>query len=397
MLSILVAPFYIALNLYVILRFFGWLESCHKIFKLKRFKISIAVAYTVFAFTLLIAFFMPPGSQLRRFVQLLSNYWLGIFLYTLLIVAVGHLLSLLLRRVFKVLPKDFFKNRKNHIISGAITLALITSVSAYGMIHAQNIQLKEYTVGIEKNMEKPLKVILVADWHLGYSIGKSHMQKMVKLINEQNPDLVCVAGDIYDNNYDAIENPEEIADILSGIQSTYGTYACWGNHDVDEKILGGFTFNYKSEKSHNPAMEGFFRRAKITLLEDELRLIDNRFYVAGRVDGEKPGTVGNQRKTPDELLTGADRTKPIFVIYHEPDEFAELADAGTDLLLCGHTHDGQLFPGNLTVKLAWENAYGYLKKGSMHNIVTSGIGVWGPFMRVGTNSEVVSITVNGAQ
>ncbi|MGN1132463.1 MAG: metallophosphoesterase, partial [Ruminococcus sp.] len=65
-----------------------------------------------------------------------------------------------------------------------------------------------------------------------------------------------------------------------------------------------------------------------------------------------------------------------------------------DLLLCGHTHDGQIFPGNLITKLSWENSCGYLKKGNMHNIVTSGVGVYGPYIRVGTHAEVVSIDVN---
>ena len=71
----------------------------------------------------------------------------------------------------------------------------------------------------------------------------------------------------------------------------------------------------------------------------------------------------------------------------------ELADAGVDIDLCGHTHDGQMFPGNLTIKLMWENACGYLQKGKMHNIVTSGVGLFGPNMRVGTKAEICPITI----
>ena len=88
-----------------------------------------------------------------------------------------------------------------------------------------------------------------------------------------------------------------------------------------------------------------------------------------------------------------DSSKPIIVIDHEPKELQELSDAGVDLDLSGHTHDGQMFPGNLTIKLMWENACGYLKKGNMHSIVTSGVGVFGPKMRVGTKNEVCNITV----
>ena len=74
-------------------------------------------------------------------------------------------------------------------------------------------------------------------------------------------------------------------------------------------------------------------------------------------------------------------------------ELKELADAGVDLDLCGHTHDGQMFPGNLVTDMMWENSYGYLKKGKMHNIVTSGLGVFGPDMRVGTKSEICRIKI----
>ena len=82
------------------------------------------------------------------------------------------------------------------------------------------------------------------------------------------------------------------------------------------------------------------------------------------------------------------------MIDHEPGELQELADAGVDADLCGHTHDGQLFPGNLTIKLMWENACGYLKKGDMHSIVTSGVGLFGPNMRVGTKSEISDLMMH---
>lgn len=89
-----------------------------------------------------------------------------------------------------------------------------------------------------------------------------------------------------------------------------------------------------------------------------------------------------------------DPAKPILVMDHEPEELAELSEAGVDLDLSGHTHDGQMFPGNLVMKFLWENPCGYLKKGQMHNIVTSGTGLFGPNMRVGTKAEICSITVH---
>ncbi|MGN0475825.1 MAG: metallophosphoesterase, partial [Ruminococcus sp.] len=359
-------------------------------------KIIISAFYSIFTLSPIIGFLMPYGTHLKRISQRIANYWFALLIYAFFVVVIGHLLSLLLRRVLKVMPKDFFKRRKTTATGAIISLVLIAAVSIYGMYNARDIRLTDYSVTVDKsvsNMEK-LKVVLIADLHMGYSIGLNHIQKTVDLVNSQNPDIVCIAGDIYDNDYDAIEEPEKMAKILGSMKSTYGTYACWGNHDVNEKILSGFTFDFGGKKQHDERMDNFFKKSNINLLEDEVTLIDNKFYVAGRVDRDKPATENDHKKTPEELLIGLDKTKPIITLYHEPDQLSELAKAGTDLLLCGHTHDGQIFPGNLITKLSWENSCGYLKKGDMHNIVTSGVGVYGPYIRVGTHAEVVSIDVN---
>lgn len=100
------------------------------------------------------------------------------------------------------------------------------------------------------------------------------------------------------------------------------------------------------------------------------------------------------RKTAAELMGELNTEKPVIVIDHEPKELQELADAGVDVDLCGHTHDGQMFPVNLITVLMWENSYGYLKKDHMHTIVTSGVGLFGPNMRVGTIAEICPITVH---
>ena len=69
---------------------------------------------------------------------------------------------------------------------------------------------------------KELNVVLVADLHLGYNIGCKQMEQMTEKINKQNPDLVVVAGDIFDNEYEALDDPEKLAEILRGIRSKYG-------------------------------------------------------------------------------------------------------------------------------------------------------------------------------
>ena len=219
------------------------------------------------------------------------------------------------------------------------------------------------------------------------------MEQMTEKINEQNPDLVVVAGDIFDNEYEALDDPEKLAEILRGIRSKYGVYACYGNHDIQEKILAGFTFGSKEKKESTPEMDEFLEKAGITLLRDEYVLIDDSFYLYGRPDYERPGRGIDKRKTPQEITEGMDVSLPVLVIDHEPRELQELADTGVDVDLCGHTHDGQVFPGNIVIRFFWENPCGYLKKGNMHNIVTSGVGLFGPNMRVGTKSEICDVSI----
>ena len=93
-----------------------------------------------------------------------------------------------------------------------------------------------------------LRMILLGDFHLGYSVGCSQIEDMVAAINSENADIVVIAGDIFDNEYDAVREPEKISEILRTIRSKYGVYACWGNHDLNEPILAGFTFKHKKER-----------------------------------------------------------------------------------------------------------------------------------------------------
>ena len=398
MIAIYLAPVYLLVCIYILLRTLNWIRVLHVVFKNVWVYRGIGLIYLFVVFSILIAF-MAPASGFRRFMKLLSNYWLGVLVYTIMTVGIADGLRLLLKYPLKNLNfpgRALLFGNVGTAVVGVVCAVIITTVSIYGMINAGNIQTTKYDISIDKKAGNPdsLNVVLIADLHLGYNIGCRHMEKMVEKINAQNPDLVVVAGDIFDNEYEALENPDRLAAILRGIQSKYGVYACYGNHDIQEKILAGFTFDGKEKKESSVKMDKFLEKAGITLLRDEYTLIDNSFYLYGRPDYERPGRGIDERKSPQEITADMDLSLPVLVIDHEPRELQELADAGVDADLCGHTHDGQLFPGNLTIKLMWENACGYLKKDNMHSIVTSGVGLFGPNMRVGTKSEICDIMIH---
>jgi len=398
MVAIYLAPAYLAVCAYILFRTIHWIQVLHSIFQNVWVCRGIGLIYFFVVFSILIAF-MAPTSGFRRFMKLLSNYWLGVLVYTIMTVGIADGLRLLIKYPLKNVAfpgRELLFSNVGTAVVGAVCAVIITTVSIYGMINAGNIQTTKYDISIDKKAGKldSLNVVLIADLHLGYNIGCRHMEKMVDKINAQNPDLVVVAGDIFDNEYEALENPDRLAAILRGIQSKYGVYACYGNHDIQEKILAGFTFGGKEKKESSVKMDEFLEKSGITLLRDEYVLIDDSFYLYGRPDYERPGRGIDERKSPQEITEDLDLSLPVLVIDHEPRELQELADAGVDADLCGHTHDGQLFPGNLTIKLMWENACGYLKKGNMHSIVTSGVGLFGPNMRVGTKSEICDIMMH---
>lgn len=395
MLALFLAPVYILLNIYVLRWGYLWIGNCHHLFQSMIFRLILTVFYTLVALTPLTGFLIRKPAFLHRILKITSNYFLGIFMYILMVLLSIDIIRLFLKYVVHA---SWIQSRIVFAAVGACCICVVIIISFSGIYHAKHIKVTPYKITVDKSAPDmdSLKIVLLADTHFGYNSGAVHAQEIVDKINEQNPDLVCIAGDIFDNEYDAVREPEKISEILRTIRSKYGVYACWGNHDLNEPILAGFTFKHKKEDSKqlkDPRMKRFLQNSNIQLLEDEAVLIDNSFYVVGRKDASLVEKIEEKRKTPAQLTQKLDKDKTIIVIDHQPKELQDIADAGVNLDLCGHTHDGQTFPGNFTVKFLWENPCGYLQKGSMHNIVTSGSGVWGPAMRVGTDSEICTINL----
>ena len=395
MIAIYLSPIYLLLNLYILRWAYLWMGTCHSILRTLGFRLIFAVIYVLLSTSLLTGFLIKNPKSLHRMLKITGNYFLGIFLYTLVIILLADFGRILLKYVFHA---SWIHSRTAFTVAGAICALLILLLSACGIFHAKYIKTTSYDVIINKTIPErtSMKVVLLADTHFGYNAGVLHARELVRKINKQKPDLVCIAGDIFDNEYDAIRNPEKLEKTLRGIKSTYGVYACWGNHDLNEEILAGFTFKHKDGdlsdiKDHR--MKKFLEDSNIHILEDESVLINDQFYVIGRKDASLTEKIHETRKAPAQLTEKLNRDKPIIMIDHQPKELQELADAGVDLDLCGHTHNGQTFPGNFTIKLMWENPCGLLSKDNMTNITTSGAGVWGPAMRIGTDSEICSINI----
>lgn len=395
MIFLFLLPFYLGVSSYMMFRFFYWMKHCNHRFNWLRFKVPFAVVYLFMALSPVIAFLLPK-SAVAIVIRRISTYWIGIMLYSLLYVVLFDLLRLIAKHT--KLKNTLLFSRGSVISIGSVVVACAVATCLYGIFNARNIKVNEYSVTVNKSCgsDKHLKAVLVADLHMGYAIGVDHITNMVEKINQQDADIVIIAGDIFDNSYDGMDDPEGIKAQLKSIKSKYGVYAVYGNHDIDEKILMGFTFDWGGKQLHSEKMTNFMKECNIKLINDESVLINDEFYLVGRRDTDKPGTEDGTRAEISELTKDLDKTKPIFVLSHEPDELQKTADAGADIDFSGHTHDGQLFPGNLTIGLFWENPCGMIKKDNMYSIVTSGVGVYGTFMRVGTDAEICSVDIDFA-
>lgn len=395
MIFLFLLPFYLGVSSYMMFRFFYWMKHCNHRFNWLRFKVPFAVVYLFMALSPVIAFLLPK-SAVAIVIRRISTYWIGIMLYSLLYVVLFDLLRLIAKHT--KLKNTLLFSRGSVISIGSVVVACAVATCLYGIFNARNIKVNEYSVTVNKSCgsDKHLKAVLVADLHMGYAIGVDHITNMVEKINEQDADIVIIAGDIFDNSYDGMDDPEGIKAQLKSIKSKYGVYAVYGNHDIDEKILMGFTFDWGGKQLNSEKMTNFIKECDIKLINDESVLINDEFYLVGRRDTDKPGTEDGTRAEISELTKDLDKAKPIFVLSHEPDELQKIADAGADIDFSGHTHDGQLFPGNLTIGLFWENPCGMIKKDNMYSIVTSGVGVYGTFMRVGTDAEICSVDIDFA-
>ena len=337
---------------------------------------------------------LVPDGPLCWFFQRWGNIFTGFMLYFF-----GPLLLIRLPAVPVRLAAHRLRSRKDGERPGLsrgllVCLLLLTViVNIFGMHAAQDVRVTRYEIPKETlSQDEPLRIVLVADLHIGVNSSPSLMRKMTERINGQDADLVVVAGDLITSSFGAVRNTDAYADALRGIRSKYGVYAVYGNHDVDEPLLGGFTFA-GGRAVRNPGLVRFVSGLGWHMLEDEtVRLPElSGLVIAGRRDKSRPGDGIDKRKDLAELLGGTDPSAPVLLLQHEPEDLDLLGGCGVGLSLSGHTHDGQIFPGNLITRMLSPQSYGLRQWNGAYAAVTSGVGYYGPPIRVGTISEIAVI------
>lgn len=390
----LALAFAIPAYILLIFIFYKQVRYINKYFRGSKLLIALSAIYLLISpLSIPAAFFSLRGTLLRRILSNIGNYWMGFNLHFVLAMGV----CFLIRLIVKLVKKDKYNLRLAQKITNVAVVSFTILMSVYGIVNAQNLKVTTYDVTVDKSSKQDeLNVVLIADLHLGYSVGVKQMERMVNKINELQPDVVVVAGDIFDNEFSAIYNPVRLAEILRGINSKYGVYAVYGNHDIEEDILCGFTFSDDdvTQVTSIKEMDDFIENCGFTFLYDEAILINDDFYIYGRPDEERPNFGNDSRLEAEKITEGLDLSKLIICVDHEPHDQKKLSAAGVDVDLNGHTHAGQLFPGNIIINFFWDIAYGYKNFDGMHNIVTSGVGLFGPNMRTFTKAEIAQVKIH---
>lgn len=339
------------------------------------------IFWTIFSLFILFPFITRflPSSPVMRYIKAAGNYWFGIFVFLLISILMTDLIRLIMK-LFRWHPR-FISTAKGALIIGLAVIFTITGIMVYGVDHAGRMTVKDYTIYIDKytGKDSDLNMVVIADLHLGEIIGLNRVKEMVTLINSQNADIVCMVGDIFDSDFGSVYEADEIRSQFQQIQSKYGVFAVFGNHDA------GNTYH---------DMVAFLKSAGITLLEDESILIDNWFTLVGRKDRSPIGKNGEKRQELTAFTSGVDFSKPVIVLDHQPDSIEETKAFGADLMISGHTHAGHYFPITILTNLQYQVSYGYKEFDTLQMIVTSGVGTWGVPMRIATNSEIVSIKIS---
>ena len=329
---------------------------------------------------LYLTFFGVLLYPLARYNPIVPNWFyfllslpIGVIFLTFIITLLHEIIS------FGISKTKYTKNRreffKKSLDIGVISAILATNAKAID--NARDIELEIVEVKI-KDLKQPYTVIQLSDIHIGGLITKSFISNLVKKVNILNPDVVVITGDLVDTK---LEYAKPALDELKNITSKYGTYFIVGNHEYFHGV--------------EPIID-YVNSLNIKTLENENVYIgekDKGFYLAGVYDrfGEKYGAY---KPDINKALENS-KNEPTILLAHQPKYIEEIDTKKIDLVLCGHTHGGQIFPFNFLVKLQQP----YVKGLHQHNnttqiYVNKGTGFWGPPMRLGASSEITILKLS---
>jgi predicted MPP superfamily phosphohydrolase len=269
--------------------------------------------------------------------------------------------------------RDFFKK-----ILDILSLSLAFGLSIRAVYEAKHIVLEDVTIKID-NLARSYSIVQISDVHIGGLIDQKFIKDIVNKINNLNPDIVVITGDLVDVS---LKFAKPTLNELKGLKSTFGTYFVVGNHEY----FHGVEDVIKEVNSIG-----------IKTLENESIYIGNQgsgFNLIGVYDimGHR---VNHHEPDLNMATKNIENNSPNILLAHQPRFLNEIDEThNIDLILCGHTHGGQIYPFKVLVKFVQPYLAGLYRHSDKTQIyVSRGTGFWGPPMRLGSSSEITNINL----
>ncbi|WP_327683689.1 metallophosphoesterase [Kitasatospora sp. NBC_00458] len=254
--------------------------------------------------------------------------------------------------------------------------AAVVGTGAYGVLRGP--RLKQVTVPLAKLPARAhgYRIAVVSDIHLGPILGRAHTQRIVDTINGARPDLIAIVGDLVDGSVAELGRD---AEPLAQLRARDGAFFVTGNH---EYFSGAAPWvDFVRELGVHP-----LQNARVELGGFDLAGVND---IAGEKKGDGPDF--------GRALGDRDRARTSVLLSHQPVTIHDAVRHGVDLQLSGHTHGGQLWPGNFIAELANPTVAGLERYGDTQLYVTRGAGAWGPPVRVGAPSDITIVTLASLQ
>ena len=299
--------------------------------------------------------------ELGTFTYEVGNSWLILLLYLVMLFGM-----LDLGLALGLIPRTFVRGSA---VGSVSVLLFFIGLFTYAHLRFEEKQRVELTLDSEGKVQKPVKLVLISDLHLGYHNRRSDLRRWLQLIKAERPDAILIAGDLIDWSIKPVLE-EGAAEEFRGLGIPI--YAILGNHDY---------------YAGTGADKDFCEQAGIQLLQDSVAYFGD-LAIVGRDDRTNP-----HRKSLQQIMEGIDRSKYIIELDHQPYHLEEAEHSSVNFEFAGHTHHGQVWPLNWVTDAIYENAFGPLTKGKTKYYVSSGLGIWGGKFRIGTQSEYVVETI----
>ncbi len=344
------------------------------------FMISLlSVIAPIFAFT------FDQGQTKRFWIKIaayIGFYWIAFFLYSISLMLMFDFARMVNNlsggRLMQLIPPVLQPDLKTAV---SLVLPLSLTILVIGTFFARSPKVRTYQIHINKPMqsEGPLRIAFLSDLHIGSLVSTANIDVLAERVNQQNPDIILLGGDLIDNSLHLISR-HDFLDQMRRLKAPLGVYAVLGNHEL---------VNTTPEE-----MNAFLEIAGIRLLQDE-QIDFGSFILVGRNEHQTQYSRQIERLTPKALIETINQKKPVIVMQHQPADLACLSDLGIDVALAGHTHRGQLFPLHLLQKRQYAQVSRYKTYNQLHSLISDGYGTWGPPIRIGSRSEIVMVELSG--